>query len=303
MTHNTIPTNPHAKQSTGRDTDGSLSMDEALKTYSSASTGDDSGTDNISWTDSHRNPGSLPDMDRPGLADMHCHILPGIDDGSRSEQESLELIGMAYRQGFRTFIATPHYRRTRDNPDIETMTARLLKSAREIYPDIDIYPGQEGFWHEDYPERIHTGQARGLAGSDYILCEFDISAPYAQIVRGLHSISDTGRIPVLAHYERYASLRQDSRARDIKRMGVVMQMNYEALTQGGLLDGRRRWCRAQVTDGIVDALCTDMHRIDFRAPDTAKAANWLKKKISSDIYDKITRRNALHIIRNESIER
>lgn len=291
MTHNTIPTNPHTTQSTGRDTGSSLNTDSRRDAGSSLN------------TDSRRDADSLPGMDRPGLADMHCHILPGIDDGSRSEQESLELIGMAYRQGFRTFIATPHYRRTRDNPDIETMTARLLKSAREIYPDIDIYPGQEGFWHEDYPERIHTGQARELAGSDYILCEFDISAPYAQIVRGLRSISDTGRIPVLAHYERYVSLRQDSRARDIKRMGVVMQMNYEALAQGGLLDGGRRWCRAQVTDGIVDALCTDMHRTDFRAPDTAKAANWLKKKISSDIYDKITRRNALHIIRNESIER
>lgn len=246
----------------------------------------------------------LPDINKPGLADIHCHILPGIDDGSRSMEESLSLLELSIAQGFRTFVATSHYRRTHANPDIEAMTEELKGRARERFSDIDIdiYPGQEGFWHEEFTERIACGEARRLADSSYILCEFDISAPFSAIQRGLRTISDYGLTPVLAHFERYAALREGDRVSDIKRLGVVMQMNYEVLAGGGLFDSNQRWCRRQVERGITDVLGTDMHRTDFRPPDTLGAQKWLKKALSPEHFDVLTRRNTLHIIRNEAIE-
>ena len=99
----------------------------------------------------------LPGIERQGLADIHCHILPGIDDGSRTAEESLELIGLSYDQGFRTFVATSHYSRRHSNPDIERMTSELEAVVNERYPDVLIYPGHETYWHEELPQRIEQG--------------------------------------------------------------------------------------------------------------------------------------------------
>lgn len=244
----------------------------------------------------------LPDMNREGLVDIHCHILPGIDDGSRTPEESLELVRQSYEQGFRTFVATSHYARRHDNPDIEGLVGMLQEAVLREHPDVKIYPGHETFWHEELPARIRNGQARRLAGSSYVLCEFQISAGYNDIVRGLRGISETGCTPVLAHFERYASLREGSRVEEIKRYGVIMQMNYEVLHGGGLFNANERWCRQQVLKGITDVLGTDMHRTDFRPPSTQGAVKWLKSKLSYDHFDVLTRRNALHIIRNEELE-
>ena len=241
-------------------------------------------------------------MNREGFVDIHCHILPGIDDGSRTIEESVELVRQAYAQGFRTFVATSHYSRRHDNPDIEGLAGDVRAAVQAVMPDVEVYPGHETSWHEELPDRIRSGQARRLAGSSYVLCEFSLSAPYNEIVRGLRSISETGCTPVLAHFERYAALRQEDRVSDIKRLGIVMQMNYEVLAGGGLFDANQKWCRQQVLRGITDLLGTDMHRTDFRPPDTTEAVKWLKKKLSYDHFDVLTRRNALHIIRNEETE-
>lgn len=244
----------------------------------------------------------LPGMERQGLADIHCHILPGIDDGSRTTEESLELIGLSYEQGFRIFVATSHYSRRHSNPDIEQMTSELAAAIKEKYPDVLIYPGHETYWHEELPQRIEQGEARRIAGSSYVLVEFDFAAGFNDIQRGLRNISERGYTPILAHFERYGCLREAERSSDIKRLGVVMQMNYESIADGGLFNRDVRWCRHEIERGIVDVLGTDMHRTDFRPPETLNAQKWLKKKLSFDHFDVLTRRNTLHIIRNEDIE-
>lgn len=243
-----------------------------------------------------------PDINKPGLADIHCHILPGIDDGSRDLRESRRMLRFAYAQGFRTFVATSHYRRNHENADVEALTQELLAEARQHWPDIDIYPGHEGYWHEEFPDRIRSGQARHLAGSAYLLCEFAPGADYREIARGLRAISETGAIPVLAHLERYPALREGERLRELKHNGIILQMNYEVLAGGGLFDANERWCRKQLKQGLVDLLGTDMHRMDFRPPDTEAAQEWLRKNVSGEHMDILTRRNALHIIRNEETE-
>ena len=243
-----------------------------------------------------------PEMNKQGFADIHCHILPGIDDGSRNLRESRRLLRFAYAQGFRTFVATPHYRRSHENADVEALTQELLEEARLHWPDIDIYPGHEGYWHEEFPVRIRNGQARHLANSSYLLCEFNPEAEYREIGRGLRAISEAGCTPVLAHLERYPVLREGRRLRELKDNGIILQMNYEALAGGVFFDRNERWCRRQLKEGLVDLLGTDMHRMDFRPPNTEAAQAWLRRNVSEEHMDILTRRNALHIIRNEETE-
>ena len=86
------------------------------------------------------------------ITDIHCHILPGMDDGAKDEEESLALVRMAWEQGVRTFIATPHYSRQfrNDCPErIREKCEKLEKEARKtIASEIRIYPGQEICWEE-----------------------------------------------------------------------------------------------------------------------------------------------------------
>ena len=199
-------------------------------------------------------------------------------------------------------MATPHYRRSHENADVEALTQELLEEARLHWPDIDIYPGHEGYWHEEFPVRIRNGQARHLANSSYLLCEFNPEAEYREIGRGLRAISEAGCTPVLAHLERYPVLREGRRLRELKDNGIILQMNYEALAGGGFFDQNERWCRRQLKEGLVDLLGTDMHRMDFRPPNTEAAQAWLRKSVSEEHMDILTRRNALHIIRNEETE-
>ena len=70
-----------------------------------------------------------------GIIDIHAHILPGIDDGSRDWDESRRMLEESYRQGIRYIIATPHYSRRGLNPDIYDLSEKLKEEARRIAPD------------------------------------------------------------------------------------------------------------------------------------------------------------------------
>ena len=89
---------------------------------------------------------------------MHCHILPGLDDGSKSEQESVQMLKLAKKQGIRGLIATPHYSpsyRKSTPVQIRELCKELEERAQELVdPGFRIYPGQEIFYSEDVPEKL-----------------------------------------------------------------------------------------------------------------------------------------------------
>ena len=243
----------------------------------------------------------IPDIDFKGLIDFHCHILPGIDDGSRDMDESLRMIGLSYAQGFRGFIATSHYSRRHPLTDFPERTAGLREAVHAIYNDVEIFDGQETRFHEELTERLGNGLAFRLGGSSYVLVEFDVDDGFDMLFRGLRSILSAGCRPVLAHVERYACLRDASRIEELRSMGVVIQMNYECLV-GGFFDRDVSRCRRLILSGLADVLGSDMHRTDYRPPDTLPAQRWLRKAVSDEHFDLLTRLNALHILRDEDIE-
>lgn len=77
-------------------------------------------------------------------------------------------------------------------------------------------------------------------------------------------------------------------------------MNYESL-EGHWFQSEVRWCRNQVKEGNIHFLGTDMHRTDYRPPETEKAMKWLESHVNEDIVRKITFENAMRVIRNEKI--
>lgn len=139
------------------------------------------------------------------MIDIHCHILPGIDDGPKTIEESILMAKEAVNQGINTIIATPHHRNNSYVNEKESIL-RIVREFNEILQNeqipLEILPGQEtrifGEILEDYKkEEILT-----LNNSNYLFIEFPTSTVPRYAERLLYDIQLEGLIPIIVHPER-----------------------------------------------------------------------------------------------------
>lgn len=214
--------------------------------------------------------------------DIHCHVLPKLDDGSASLAESLQMLKLAYKQGIEAVIATPHasHQFKESSPeDIKNLCRALeIRARKEISPDFKIYPGQEIFYSRDTLEKLERGQLLTMAGSDYILLEFMPNVPYSEIFRAVRELTMAGYHPILAHIERYGVLRVKGRIGELLEAGAYTQMNYRRIG-GKWYEETVRWCRKMLKQGNIHFLATDMHNMRSRKPETISAEVWMTKHL------------------------
>lgn len=194
-----------------------------------------------------------------GIIDMHAHILPGIDDGSRDWDESRRMLEESYRQGIRYIVATPHYSRSGLPSGIYELAERLKEEAHNIAPDFMTGLGQETYYHEGLVDHLREGKALTLEGSQYVLVEFDPQVSYEKMYQAIRKLTMARYIPVIAHVERYTCLRQGTNLSEIARCDCRLQMNYSSLSGNHLWDKETRWCRKQVTEAeffVWELICT-----------------------------------------------
>lgn len=203
------------------------------------------------------------------LMDIHCHILPGLDDGPQTMEEAVETMREYDRQGIHMVIATPHF-----HPE------RYVVKASQIYPAVEalqaecdrqgiqvkILPGQENLYYTGLIQNLENGEALTLAGTRYVLVEFDPECPYSHIKIGLQELLSNGYTPIVAHFERYHYLTGSDcreRLREWRAKGVLFQMNYDTvLIRDGLF--RKNPWKKLLREGLVDVLASDCHGMYFR---------------------------------------
>lgn len=236
--------------------------------------------------------------------DMHCHILPGLDDGAASLSASIQMIKIAKEQNIKALIATPHYSNQFQNDDPEKIKRLCSTLEQKIQEEVDsrfkIFPGQEIFNSEDIVEKLKRGKALTMAGSDYVLVEFLPSVPYSSIFRTTQTLVLNQYMPILAHVERYSVLREKGRIEELQEMGAYMQMNYRSVV-GRWYDEKTRWCRKMLKEGNIHFLGTDMHNTRSRSPDTMEADLWLDKHLEASYIEELTYENPRKIIKHEKI--
>lgn len=166
------------------------------------------------------------------MVDIHCHILPGVDDGSPSMEDSLQMARMAADSGVTDIIATPHCNLPGDGPknyrsaSLRTGFSRLRQALEQEGIPLGIHPGAEVFCTPELPELLDRRQLQTLGGGRYLLVEFyfDESAEFME--QCFHQIRTRGLTPVAAHPERYDAVQRDPYI--IRRWfegGVVIQLN------------------------------------------------------------------------------
>ena len=96
-----------------------------------------------------------------GIIDVHAHILPGVDDGCRYIGETIELLKLAYEQGVRGVIATPHYVRGHNRADADRLREKmqlLREKAAVSLPEMKLYQGQEILYFDGVTEKLASGE-------------------------------------------------------------------------------------------------------------------------------------------------
>ena len=199
------------------------------------------------------------------MIDLHSHILPDLDDGSYSLQESLAMARMAVSSGVTVMAATPHCADARAKEVYEAW--KMLRQAlHESRIPLKLFPGMEIFGTGDTLRLLQEGKLFTLNGSRYPLIEFSFHSDADRASRILQSLCRAGLRPIVAHPERYSYIQYDPELiNKWYRMGCLMQIN-----RGSLLG--RFGIRAQemavdiVERNFAAVVASDAHSSQMRTP-------------------------------------
>lgn len=230
-----------------------------------------------------------------GYIDMHSHILPGMDDGSRSMGQTLRMMEIAVSEGITTMIATPHNMPGKGCPPgsvVRRKVDELRQTVEQEGIPMEIAVGTEYYYREEVLDILENGDAVTLGNSDCVLVEFEPMAERTYIRNALRNILGLGYTPVIAHVERYAKLMEDiSVLYDMKKNGILVQVNAMSVTGD---NGRqtRKDVRELLKKGLVDFVSTDAHSDGRRAPYMEKCADVLYKKYGTEYAERLLFGNA-----------
>ena len=220
------------------------------------------------------------------MIDIHSHILPGVDDGAKTPEESVAILKEMKKQGIRAVVATPHFYCSKDTPE------SFLQRRQEAFGKIPYDPAEMPEIllgaEVSYFDRIsHSDQLDllQLGNSKLLLVEMPFREWTDQMVEEICDLSTrAGVTPVLAHIDRYRGKGQLSKYIKYLRESDVL---FQCGTEPFLLRGSSRWALRMFRKGDVHFLGTDAHNLTTRPPQMAQAAKVITEKLGSEVMDEI----------------
>ena len=230
------------------------------------------------------------------MTDLHTHILPGIDDGAQSVEESLAMLRMERSQGVDTVVLTPHFYRDRENPkrflrrrqESAAVLARrvlaLSEQEREELPQMLL--GAEVAWWpnmadwEELPEMC-IGDTKNL------LLELPFTPWNDQMIYQLHELfGRTGITPIIAHLERYLKNQRPEYIQEVLGLGVPIQISGDILLRPFARSGAMKLLQRNLSCVVA----SDCHRSAGRAPNLEAAMDLLRRKLGNSEAEAMIRR-------------
>ena len=221
-----------------------------------------------------------------GYIDVHNHGLFGVDDGAGSLEESLAMLRMAYEDGVRAVVFTPHahYRRGHAAPQMIYERVELLREQiKDTCPDLRLFAGNELYYDSEMPEKIENNEVCRLADSGYVLVEFSPGVGFSEMKKAFRELLSVGVMPVLAHVERYECLYEDKDGvPELWEMGVYFQANASGVL--GHHGGReKKFLKRLLKDGYIQVIASDAHDTDGRSPVLSECVAYVQKKYGEEI--------------------
>lgn len=236
--------------------------------------------------------------------DMHCHILPGIDDGSDSLETSLEMLYMADQDGISQMILTPHNKPWHTNIDCTGMQDRVGQLQKRLCEEglsVRLHTGSELYYRDGLTGELDQGLAGTLADSQYVLVEFDPLADYDYIRNGVYALLSGGYYPILAHVERYRNVCcKMSRIIELIDMGGFTQVNAGSI-MGKYGISMKQLTRKMLKQDLVHFVATDAHDLDKRTPCLSGCADYIGKKYGEGSKRRLFYDHPMCVLHNEYI--
>lgn len=243
------------------------------------------------------------------MIDIHSHIIFDVDDGPKTLDESIALIKESYNKGTKCIVATSHRRKGM----FETSERKIKQNfdivkneVNKILPDLELYYGAEIYFTFDILNKLENNIFPTLANTDYVLIEFSNTAMYTEIYKAVNKIVLLGKIPILAHIERYDELsNNEKRVSELISKGAYMQVNATSVRKLKLfVDSQKKYKKRTkyfLDKNLVHFVATDMHNLNERKPYLKEAYTIIEQKYGKNRADKLFITNQTKILNNESI--
>jgi protein-tyrosine phosphatase len=241
-----------------------------------------------------------------GFTDLHSHLVPGVDDGSRTMEEAVSGIRALQEAGIRTIVTTPHLDGSLTR-DLELFQARLhevgesfermYREVREVLPDVDLRLAYEVML--DVPDPDLSDPRLHLSDASFALVEWPglRVPPSTDLV--LERLVESGVKPILAHPERYRGMDKEALVPgEWRAKGALLQVNYGSVA-GRYGETPRRRAITFLERGWVDLMASDFHGRPHLSPFLSEARSAFSGWGEGDQFELLGRVNPARILRGE----
>jgi protein-tyrosine phosphatase len=236
------------------------------------------------------------------MIDLHCHILPGIDDGAADLSVSLQMARALVDDGVSVVACTPHilpglYHNS--GPQIRHAIQQLECALDQEAIPLRLVTGADNHLVPDFLEGLRSGRLLSLADSRYVLVEPPSHVLPVRLEDFFFSLMVAGYVPILTHPERLSWVKSDyAVVRRLVRAGVWMQITAGSLT-GAFGRSARYWAERMLDEGCVHILCTDAHDTERRPPTLGEGRDLAARRVGEREAQHLVVTRPYHVIENE----
>ena len=240
------------------------------------------------------------------MIDLHCHILPGLDDGAGSEEDTLAMARIAVRSGTTEIACTPHC--STDDPylpdrlrTILAVTSRMgLMLENEGVP-LQLHSGMELLCVTSPEPLLAEGEYLTLAGSRYLLIEFPFDIRSAAITDAAATVAEAGLTPVIAHPERYFCVQWTPElVAGWAERGWLIQLNRGSVT-GGFGEEVREAADWILQRRLAHLVASDAHSPLLRTPDLSEGYRWVARNCSEHYAERLFQDNPQRVLDDRTV--
>lgn len=237
------------------------------------------------------------------MIDIHSHVLPGIDDGAKTIEKTLEMLKIAEKNGIKKIVATPHFYRGYYENNYENICKIVQEvniKSKKIEIDVEIFPGQEVFLDNHTVELFKEGIIKGINGTKYMLIELPMETMPKNALDVIYELRIQGVIPIIAHPERYKYIiEKPSLINEFIDEKCLFQINSGSIE--GIFGSKvKKTAETLVSHGNCEFIASDAHSTNVRCP-KLKGALEIVNNFNLDFESKFTV-NTNKLLNNEKIE-
>ncbi|MEO1814631.1 MAG: CpsB/CapC family capsule biosynthesis tyrosine phosphatase [Acetobacterium sp.] len=233
------------------------------------------------------------------MIDTHIHMVPGVDDGAKDMNMSIQMIQMVMNEGVNKVVLTPHYNLPRyQNENVEKQFNLLKDYIKTEKINFEVYLGNEIYLSEETMVGILEGQANSMAESSYLLVELPYYHYYPVHEAMIQNLQHNDFRVLLAHIERYQIFeKKPEKLRELVENGV-----YAQLSSRHIIDHKTRKSALQwIENGLIHIVASDGHDVDKRPPLMRKAYDVVAKAFGMNCAQILFEINPQYIIEDSQL--